>query len=779
MKKGLLSLLAVALTVVSCQNYDDQFQSLTDQITTLSGTVAGLTAITDQVTALQQLVNGLATADNLANLAGVVNTVSSGVDANADAIAENATNATNNAAAAAAATASATAAATAAGAAATAAGTAATAAGDAVATVAQQVESVQASLTAILADLENVATAADLATISATLAIVQADVKEILAGSATINQNVTINNEATLQYAETLVGTSTDDPNVIINGSVTVSTSNFSAAQVTRAQDVLNKLATILGDGVDGLSITTTHSLELPNLSFIDANYVISGGVDINDAALRTISGNLTSDQIGAIDYSQITSVADVAIVVSNKNSITSIDFSNADVESLKIGQTGVGADTVDAPKALSVKTGTSSVTTIIANAATEIIHANATSKLSSITITSGAADGQITVLATGLNQLTVTGTTTTDLFATSLNGTSTITMTNKIAEAHLTALDAAQGSINATVVDLTDLARSSGALDIAATTVDLTGFDSTIGGAITTFSGKGAVTLTNMSAATVAAPAITSLTIEDLDGNIAFPASYAELSTLNFTAKAVASANPSTQSNSITLSSLASLTTVSIDGSIQELISDGNAKLTSFTTEAGSNITSITLANATKLASVDLNHTFIEFALANVVDVRNNPALLALDLSNIGKVKTITVTGNAKLSSITPPSAILSEAGSTINVTVGVNTLTAAWTPHYPLVAATETSSATPAIPAKLVQSSLAAIDTWVGLHTAHAGVNYSYDTQVTSGTTYYANYAALVGGDVYTFTTNAATYGPAAGTMNTATETIVLAAN
>ena len=65
MKKGLLSLLAVALTVVSCQNYDDQFQSLTDQITQLSTTVAGLTALTDQVTTLQQTVNGLATASAL------------------------------------------------------------------------------------------------------------------------------------------------------------------------------------------------------------------------------------------------------------------------------------------------------------------------------------------------------------------------------------------------------------------------------------------------------------------------------------------------------------------------------------------------------------------------------------------------------------------------------------------------------------------------------------------------------------------------------------------
>ena len=59
MKKGLLSLLAVALTVVGCQNYDDQFDELSDQITALSATVQGLSTVADQITALQNTVNGL------------------------------------------------------------------------------------------------------------------------------------------------------------------------------------------------------------------------------------------------------------------------------------------------------------------------------------------------------------------------------------------------------------------------------------------------------------------------------------------------------------------------------------------------------------------------------------------------------------------------------------------------------------------------------------------------------------------------------------------------
>ena len=316
MKKGLLSLLAVALTVVSCQNYDDQFASLTDQITTLSTTVAGLTTIKDQVTALQQTVNGLATTSALEALAGTVGTVATGVDANADAIADNATNATNNAAAAAA-TASATAAATAAGDAATAAGDAATAAGTAVGDVAAQVQSVQASLTAILADLDNVATAADLATISATLAIVQADVKEILAGSAVINQDVVISNSATLEYVQTLIGTEFEDPDVIINGFVNIDTTSFTstitAEELASVNAIAAKIATILGDGTDGLVVKSDSILTFTKLTFIDESYDITT-TRPEDSALRTVSGDLTTDYDGSHDFTNLTSVNNITI---------------------------------------------------------------------------------------------------------------------------------------------------------------------------------------------------------------------------------------------------------------------------------------------------------------------------------------------------------------------------------------------------------------------------------------------------------------------------------
>jgi len=62
MKKGLLSILAGALLVVGCQNYDDQFDQLENQISALSSTVAGLSQVQSDLSALAGTVNSLQSA---------------------------------------------------------------------------------------------------------------------------------------------------------------------------------------------------------------------------------------------------------------------------------------------------------------------------------------------------------------------------------------------------------------------------------------------------------------------------------------------------------------------------------------------------------------------------------------------------------------------------------------------------------------------------------------------------------------------------------------------
>ena len=94
MKKGLLSILAGALVVVGCQNYDDQFDQLESQINALASTVAGLSAVQSDLAALSAQVNSLSGAVDAAvdsALAGGLADIQSAIDA-LNAAAESAAN---------------------------------------------------------------------------------------------------------------------------------------------------------------------------------------------------------------------------------------------------------------------------------------------------------------------------------------------------------------------------------------------------------------------------------------------------------------------------------------------------------------------------------------------------------------------------------------------------------------------------------------------------------------------------------------------------------------
>ena len=62
MKKSLLSLLAVAVATVGCQNYDDQFDDLNSQIAALSSQVAGLAQVQNDLASLSATVGSLQSA---------------------------------------------------------------------------------------------------------------------------------------------------------------------------------------------------------------------------------------------------------------------------------------------------------------------------------------------------------------------------------------------------------------------------------------------------------------------------------------------------------------------------------------------------------------------------------------------------------------------------------------------------------------------------------------------------------------------------------------------
>ena len=61
--------MALALTVVGCQNYDDQFAELTELIEGVQADVDGLSDLQTDVDGIDQTIGGLATAESLTGLA--------------------------------------------------------------------------------------------------------------------------------------------------------------------------------------------------------------------------------------------------------------------------------------------------------------------------------------------------------------------------------------------------------------------------------------------------------------------------------------------------------------------------------------------------------------------------------------------------------------------------------------------------------------------------------------------------------------------------------------
>jgi len=685
MKKGLLSLLAVALTVVSCQNYDDQFESLTEQITQLSTTVAGLTAITDQVTALQQTVNGLSTASSLAALAGQVSD-------NATAIA--------------------------------AAGSSADAATAAVGMVADQVASVQASITAILADLENVATAADLDTISATLAIVQADVKEILAGNATISQPILINSSASLQYVESLISTRTDDPNVIVNNTVTINTGTLTAAEKARANEVAAKIATVIGD----VTITGAETITMSELTYIDGNYIVSGA-DHSEPKLASITGDLiiTQEVAAPLSFGVLSTVTNIVAKGTTLATVTSIDLSGVTVSGkVGTGTGGTSTSTLDAKQATGiVDLGTvDNFDTIKADKASQIIIDDAAAYPSPLTINAAVASSIDLTAATSIGgALTIVATDTTVLNADSLTGT-------------LTAVNTAGNLGTANLDGVLEIIGSIGASTLNADALTHLGFSGTVD-----LDGLTSIDMPNVLIGTQAvgsakAVSVSVASIDDLDFTPLTDLAVGVVRSLTLSAQTAQVSLTSTaqalnlKTLSITLagndlgvdvqvSGTNSITALTIGGIARDVDVVSNTGLVTLTTNGYVNdFQASTLA---ALASLDINHTYsTDFTRPFNFEANSLANITSLDLSSLNKVFTLTITNNSALEDITAPLntiPITFDAlnGTTPDITVTGNSIQATYTAATPTIPSDGISAQTDFVSSTIESASLSSIKAFI----------------------------------------------------------------
>ena len=723
MKKGLLGLLVVALTVVGCQNYDDQFDSLNDEITKLQTTVDGLTTVATQISDLDT---------KLTALEGTVLTD-----------------------------------------------------GD-LTEIIEDVAAVQAAVNGIditgieseVLDLEN------------EVDEILERLNELLAANAVIQGPIIIRNEGDLTVVEDLIGTEADDPLVTIQGNVIVEVSATNelatATNLARVNAVLGKFKIVQGT----TTITTSAALDVPELMYVSVDYDVAGTGSVGNAKLRTVTGNVTVDLPGAVSFPVITTAAD--FLITQTSTVTSVDTNGVAART--------GTNVLGLPNATSVKVGGILEEEINLPLATEFVSAGTLAQSNAVSLTIGGANATLSIAATEFSA-TVTIVTTGDIGLSGVTKVVTLTATTKAGDVNLSGITSiANGSltVSGTTVHLDALASSdiNSPILVAGPQTSmslplLTTLGSAFTGAsITTFSAPLLTTSTgtidiantgatvelkgvaNVSTVTLHGLAdkatIQTLTLgeqaatADLDG-------YVKLQTLNYTGKIPTSITPGSlvgSNNLLLTSSLVSLTTVNIgDGAIGTLQVSQTPLLASLTT-AGHIIHTYVVTNP-KLATFDFQHKFANGDDACTVSVTGNVAtgFTDLNLSSLGKVKSVEITGNTSLTSITAPDhTVLAEPLAPISVVINSNDTAGTWstakdaTETTSYTAATGTSamitSFKPFIEAYLAQATRTATVTFA-IDVDNCFVNGSATSTATLNTIMNADAAAKKGADG-----NAATY-------------------
>ena len=710
MKKGLLSLLALALTVVGCQNYDDQFAELTELIEGVQADVDGLSDLQTRLDGIDQTIGGLATAASLTTLSGQVTTL---------------------------------------------AGQVTDVAGD-VSDIDSAIDALEGEIDSILQDIEDlgdVATQEDIDAINDRLDDVEEDLAELLAANAVINQNITINNVATLEYVESLISTATDDPNVIVNGSITIEVDedDFNSAQFDRVNEVARKFATSLAT----VTITNTYSpsteIDLANLAFIDSNLIVDGKTNIingdtSDDKLRTVSGDITlTGYTGDVNLGLLTAAEDVSV----PQGITELLLGNAELSS--ISTTGSGTGELRLTAATAVDTGDATINELQALAATDVdITAAVTVTINAPKAATIDVDGA----GASYGTITVTGTDTTVVRFDALTAVGTLTTDGNVAEFHAGKLaSAADIDSDAVVADLAKLASVTN--DVLMTKILV--FNTPL------LDVAGVVSLTSATDITVkdvssgydfGAPAATDLTILKLasTNDFALTGSGYDFGKLtDLTVNGVAEDAPSISNQTNTVSSTSAvLVNVTTTGMLDELKLYAGTKLASVDTDG--NIRHFELRGGGEdLASVSLDHGHIEGSDAATLIVANNSHLASLVPSELDELGDITVQDNAKLATLDLSSfATLPQLGA-YTITISNTALTG----NY--VEATILVTTTAARDERIRSAALASLKPAITLAAAAANVTYTFTGDLVSNVT--TSTRSNVNDDIVATSTNTST--------------------
>ena len=646
MKKGLLSFLLAALTLVGCQNYDDQFDELNAKILALQSELTSISAIQSAITDLNTKIAAVqSSALTAADLAGII----SDLDAVQAAVAN-------------------------------------------LGSVGTEVENLNAEVDEILAALD-----------------------DLLAANAVINQDLRITSDAELRYVASLVNLD-PTPTVIVNGYVEVDPSfaSTNTSKLDSISAITNKINTILGNSSNVGLTTAGTGLTFNELSFLDADLNISGGV-VSLPKLVTVGGDIDLNYAGNYSFPLISRAATITLV--DNSGLVAVDFrglttantiqsaagvlSLANATSVELGTIALPAS-VTLPKAVTFTTLKSGAQ----GAFSAAIGGSVTTTSVNVDMSKmGSLSGAVTVATGGTSASTV------NLGAVASAGVLNITTAGSVDMGSLAAVASAT-NISSPDVNLDSLASVTGALTLSETDCSLpalaansatitaasaTKFTApllvvggdvvTAGGAtsridIASLTGTDSSTMDQLTASTTGILAFHNQ-VGPIDFGVWFGAS---LKTLIIGGKA--NANSASQANAISLTATnTALTSISIlaDSVISAFSMDGTSAMVTLTT-AGA-IRDFTAKNAAALASLNFGHSHIQGTGSDAATILvQNTNISSLDMSSMNKVKTITVTGNGALTSLTAPNPSdeqgFAEPSAAIAITVSSNLLPGVYTP-------------------------------------------------------------------------------------------------
>ena len=678
MKKGLLSLLAVALTIVSCQDYDDQFAELTGLVNTLSTKVAGIETTTANLAALSATVNGLATA-----IAAIPTT-----DSTADLTA-----------------------------------------------VLEGLTTAQADIDKIELILAGgVASEDDLAEIDALIDTLQEGVNTLLTNNQSINVNISIVDSETLATAQgyievgsTVSGTVDTTPaGYLLGGNLLVDHDGLSDAEIKIANAMTKKLISVSG------TVSVTGAVDLSGLSYIALNYTKNGILSPKDSSITSLGKDLSIDgRIKVVSYPNLNSVlGDVSI--SNQASVTSINFATVTT----VGATSAIA-ALNVASATSVNTGGFIATSVTANSATSVVLGQKTAagltvnaaKASSVTAPNITAVGALSVGAAKATSIDFPALkTSTSIAISAANSltvvefdkltTGTIAVATEVLEFHIPKYVTAAGAIaiKARTINAAALKTINAAVTFASGSV--------LGNAVTSIGAAGAYTLTagsngiqNLSfpnavvhATGTISAAASSVTIASTGDGTLVTVLGGVNSSLTLTAQEVAVVGLASGNSE-------SLTSLSVTGSMTTL---GVPVVGTFTFNAAMNAkfdalkrltvgnfenfylaetTVNTLTTVGKLSLLSIDHraaadvlytvnvghgpnTYEDAPAQNVI-VRGNSVLKSIDLGTVTKLMEVSIgdtdaTANPALATILAPDASLLAANAAVNIKILANALVA-----------------------------------------------------------------------------------------------------